>query len=56
MDDPGASHPEGFSCPLPIARYPRVLLAHGGPSPNLIGALNQRDRIEHVVLGDGVAP
>ncbi|NIP86599.1 MAG: hydrogenase expression/formation protein HypE [Planctomycetales bacterium] len=30
MDDPGSPQPEGLSCPLPIARYPRVLLAHGG--------------------------
>jgi len=33
-----------------------ALLAHGGPSPSLIGALNQRDAIEHVVLGDDHSP
>jgi hydrogenase expression/formation protein HypE len=28
--EPGTADSPGFSCPLPIARYPRVLLGHGG--------------------------
>jgi hypothetical protein len=33
-----------------------VLLAHGGPSPSLMRALDQHDAIEHVVLGDDHSP
>jgi hypothetical protein len=33
-----------------------VLLGHSGPSPSLIGSFNQRDAIEHVVLGDDDSP
>jgi len=29
-DDPRDDRAPGFTCPLPIAQYPQVLLAHGG--------------------------
>jgi hydrogenase expression/formation protein HypE len=35
---------EGFSCPLPIARYPKVLMAHGG------GGRLTHELIEHLFL------
>lgn len=30
MNEPSAKNPADFSCPIPIADYPQVLLAHGG--------------------------
>ncbi len=41
MNDIHATNPTGFSCPIPIADYPQVLLAHGGGG-NLMQQLIQK--------------